>query len=79
MDHSGQDRELINSPLACWESRQGELSASSVSGRVRAQLSHEGGRTPAGLELCESGPSAPRAPFPSATHTHTHVTNCPAN
>lgn len=32
MDHSGLDRELINSPLACWDSRQGELSASSVSG-----------------------------------------------
>lgn len=34
MDHSGLDGELINSPLACWDSRQGELSASSVSGRA---------------------------------------------
>ncbi len=38
MDHSGLDRELINSPLACWDSRQGELSASSVSGRAQGQL-----------------------------------------
>lgn len=38
MDHSGLDRELINSPLACWDSRQGELSASSVSGRARGEL-----------------------------------------
>ena len=38
MDHSGLDRELINSPLACWDSRQGELSASSVSGRAQGEL-----------------------------------------
>lgn len=38
MDHSELDRELINSPLACWDSRQGELSASSVSGRALGEL-----------------------------------------
>lgn len=38
MDHSGLDGELINSPSACWDSRQGELSASSVSGRALAEL-----------------------------------------
>lgn len=38
MDHSGPDRELINSPLACWDSRQGELSASSVSVRAQGEL-----------------------------------------
>lgn len=38
MDHSGRDRELINSPSACWDSRQGELSASSVSGRALGEL-----------------------------------------
>lgn len=32
MDHSGLDRGVINSALACWDSGQGELSASSVSG-----------------------------------------------
>lgn len=47
MDHSGLDRELINSPSACWVSRQGELSASSVSGRARGD-SNWG---PAGSEL----------------------------
>lgn len=44
MDHSGLDRELINSPLACWDSRQGELSASSVSGSAPGELLQTGGR-----------------------------------
>lgn len=53
MDHSGLDGELINSPLACWDSRQGELSASSVSGRAtRGELLRTN---------CTSGNSYPRA------------------
>ena len=53
MDHSGLDRELINSPSACWVSRQGELSASSVSGRARGESSQANRLKlrPAGSEL----------------------------
>lgn len=72
MDHSGLDRELINSPLACWDSRQGELSASSVSGRARGEwlqtncTKGQFKQGPAGLEhvyvaLCEFRPPAPQA------------------
>lgn len=69
MDHSGLDRELINSPSACWDSRQGDLSASSVSGRALGQFScrltagfKQGPLDPSLFEwlFCEFGRQRPR-------------------
>lgn len=68
MDHSGLDRELINSPSACWVSRQGELSASSVSGRARG----DSNRGPTRIRACLCGAFRPPAPQVLSLRPHFH-------
>lgn len=84
MDHSGLDRELINSPSACWDSRQGELSASSVSGRARGESLQtdcmEGGSSRGrGIRACLRGalhpPRLRRKSSPTSHEIKTAATN----